>query len=220
MSGFPRWLIYLIVVLVVLSWMPLVMLVRARHVKSGKPRVHIIQDMDNQANYKAQARNRLFADRRAMRPDVPGTVARGELREDDALFRGISDATDWTSWVDAIPVPVSLEVMRRGRERYGVFCSPCHGLGGYGDGAVSKRAEELQEGTWTPSSSLHADLVRGRPSGHLYNSIANGIRNMPGYGSQIPVDDRWAIVAYLRALQRSQFSTVDDVPEDLRAALR
>jgi mono/diheme cytochrome c family protein len=117
-------------------------------------------------------------------------------------------------------VSVTSELMRRGRERYDVFCSPCHGLAGYGDGPVSKRAESLQEGTWTPPASFHTDLVRGRPAGHLYNSIANGIRNMPAYGAQIPVDDRWAIVAYIRALQRSQYSNVEDVPAELRASLR
>jgi mono/diheme cytochrome c family protein len=85
---------------------------------------------------------------------------------------------------------------------------------------VSKRADALQEGTWTPPSSLHTDLVRGRAAGHLFNTITNGIRNMPGYGSQIPVEDRWAVVAYMRALQRSQAASVDDVPIDLRASLR
>jgi mono/diheme cytochrome c family protein len=85
---------------------------------------------------------------------------------------------------------------------------------------VSKRAEELQEGTWTPPSSLHTDLIRSRPVGQLYNTITNGIRNMPAYGPQISVADRWAIVVYVRALQRSQGATVDDVPAELRASLR
>lgn len=85
---------------------------------------------------------------------------------------------------------------------------------------VSQRADQLQEGTWTPPTSFHTDLVRARSEGHLYNTISNGIRNMPSYGSQIPVDDRWAIVAYVRALQRSQNATIDDVPADLRAQLR
>jgi hypothetical protein len=85
---------------------------------------------------------------------------------------------------------------------------------------VAKRADELQEGTWTPPTSFHTDLIRQRPSGHIFNTISNGIRNMPGYSSQIPVEDRWAIVAYVRALQRSQYATVDDVPEDIRTQLR
>lgn len=212
----PRWLQYLVVVLVVLSWVPLVVIMRARHSKSTSPRIHIIQDMDNQPKYKSQARNRLFADRRAMRPPVEGTVARGELRDDDRLYRGMAGE----DWIEEIPVPVTTQLMQRGRERYDIYCSPCHGLGGYGDGMVAKRADALQEGTWTPPASFHTELVRGRPAGHLFNTISNGIRNMPAYGPQVPVTDRWAIVAYIRALQRSQNAPVEDVPADLRAQLR
>ncbi|PWB75022.1 MAG: quinol:cytochrome C oxidoreductase [Holophagae bacterium] len=172
--------------------------------------------MDNQPKYRPQSRNRLFADRRAMRPPVEGTVARGELREDDRLYRGAVGGV----WVEEIPVPVTDQLLRRGRARYDIYCSPCHGLAGYGDGMVAKRADALQEGTWTPPASFHSELVRGRPVGHLYNTISNGIRNMPAYGPQITVEDRWAIVAYLRALQRSQSATVEDVPPELRAQLR
>jgi len=212
----PRWLQYVVVVLVVLSWVPLVMIIRARHTTSTKPRIHIIQDMDNQPRFGAQDRNRLFADRRAMRPPVPGTVARGELRADDQVFRGAVGE----DWVEQIPIPVTMQLMQRGREHYDIYCSPCHGLAGYGDGMVAKRAEALQEGTWTPPSSLHTDLVRSRPAGQLFNTISNGIRNMPAYGSQIEVTDRWAIVAYVRALQRSQGAPVEDVPAELRTQLR
>lgn len=212
----PRWLTYLVVVTVVLSWVPLALILRARQVKSPKPRIHIVQDMDNQPKFGPQSRNRLFADRRAMRPPVAGTVARGELRDDDRLHRGAVGEV----WVGQIPVPVTEQLLRRGRERYDIYCSPCHGLAGYGDGMVAKRAEALQEGTWTPPSSFHTELVRGRAVGHLYNSITNGIRSMPAYGPQVAVEDRWAIVAYLRALQRSQSATVEDVPPELRAQLR
>jgi mono/diheme cytochrome c family protein len=209
-----------VLVSVVLSWIPLALIMRARNVTSTEPRIHIIQDMDNQPRYEAQQRNPLFADRRGMRPSVDGTVARGRLNEDLALHRGVTDRADPASWVTEMPISVTLPVLQRGRERYEIYCSPCHGLAGYGDGMISKRADALQEGTWTPPSSFHTELVRSRPAGHLYNTISNGIRNMPSYGSQIDVEDRWAIVAYLRALQRSQAATVDDVPVDLRASLR
>ena len=212
----PRWLTYLVVLMVVLSWVPLALILRARQVKSPNPRIHIVQDMDNQPKFGPQSRNRLFADRRAMRPPVEGAVARGALREDDGLYRGAVGGV----WVEPIPVPVTDQLLRRGRERYDIYCAPCHGLAGYGDGMVAKRADALQEGTWTPPASFHSELVRGRPVGHLYNSITNGIRNMPAYGPQITVEDRWAIVAYLRALQRSQSATVEDVPPELRAQLR
>jgi mono/diheme cytochrome c family protein len=213
----PRWLTSIVVILVALSWIPVALALRARVVKKTEPRVHIIQDMDNQPKVKAQSRLMLFADRRGMRPPVQGTVARGAVIGDSALMLGTSEGD---SWVETNPVPVSMSLLERGQQRYEIFCSPCHGLAGYGDGMVAQRADQLQEGTWTPPTSFHIDLVRERPAGHLFNTISNGIRNMASYGSQIPVDDRWAIVAYVRALQRSQNATIDDVPADLQAQLR
>ena len=212
----PRWLLYAVAILVVLSWVPLALIMRARVTTSPKPRIHIVPDMDNQPKYKAQSRNPMFADRRAMRPPVAGTVARGSTLGDPALKYGKVGE----DWVETIPVDVNQGTLQQGRERYDVYCSPCHGLAGFGDGMVARRADELLEGTWTPPTSFHSDLLRQRPAGHLFNTISNGIRNMPAYGPQIPVEDRWAIVAYVRALQRSQNATVDDVPPDIRAQLR
>ena len=116
-------------------------------------------------------------------------------------------------------MPATSSLLERGQERYEIFCAPCHGLAGYGDGMVAKTADGLQEGTWTPPSSFHTDLVRERPVGHLFNTVTHGIRNMPAHGPQIPVEDRWAVVAYVKALQRSQHATVDDVPEAERVGL-
>ena len=212
----PRWLLFAVVILVVLSWVPLALIMRARVTSSPDPRIHVIPDMDNQPKFKPQERNPMFADRRAMRPPVAGTVPRGATIDSPALTTG----KDGGDWLEVSPIKVDLALVRRGRQRYDIYCSPCHGLAGFGDGMVAKRADELLEGTWTPPSSFHTDLVRGRPAGHLFNTISNGIRNMPAYGPQIPVEDRWAIVAYVRALQRSQNATVDDVPPDLRARLR
>jgi len=212
----PRWLLYTVAILVVLSWVPLALIMRARVTTSSQPRIHIVPDMDNQPKYKAQSRNPVFADRRAMRPPVAGTVARGATLGNPALASGKVGE----DWVEIIPIEVDRDLLERGRERYDVYCSPCHGLVGFGDGMVAKRADELLEGTWTPPTSFHTDLLRERPAGHLFNTISNGIRNMPAYGPQIPVEDRWAIVAYVRALQRSQNATVDDVPPDIRAQLR
>jgi mono/diheme cytochrome c family protein len=212
----PRWLLFTVVILVALSWVPLALIMRARVTTSPKPRIHVVPDMDNQPKFKPQSRNPMFADRRAMRPPVAGAVARGEMLGEPTLTSGKIGE----DWVETIPVEVDRGLLQRGRERYDVYCSPCHGLAGFGDGMVAKRADELQEGTWTPPASFHSDLVRSRPVGHLFNTISNGIRNMPAYGPQIPVEDRWAIVAYVRALQRSQNATVDDVPPDIRAQLR
>jgi mono/diheme cytochrome c family protein len=213
----PRWLIFSAAIVTALALVPLAYFAKARTTTSERPRINIVPDMDNQPKLKAQKANPMFADGRAMRPPVAGTVARGELRDDTALHAGKDTAG---VWVEAIPVPVTAQAMKRGKERYDVFCAPCHGLAGYGDGIVAKRADRLQEGTWTPPSSLHTDLVRSRPDGQLYNTIANGVRNMPAYGAQIPVADRWAIVAYVRALQRSQNARIADVPADMRPQLR
>jgi hypothetical protein len=131
---------------------------------------------------------------------------------------------------DGNPLRMTMAFLERGRERYEIFCSSCHGLGVggvtagggqlMGNGIVDQRATELEQPLWIPPTSFHTDEVRGRAVGHLYNSIANGIRSMPSYGSQIPPRDRWAIVAYLRALQRSQRGRIEDVPPELREGLR
>mgnify|MGYP000454058439 CR=1 FL=1 len=212
----PRWFAPAAAVLVLLTLVPLALIARARAVTSEQPRIHLVPDMDNQPKYRAQAANPMFADGRAMRPRVAGTVRLGDRGED----RVIATGKVGEDWVVAIPVPVTMPLLRRGQERWGIYCAPCHGLAGYGDGMVAKRAEALAEGTWTPPSSLHTDLVRQRPAGHLFNTITNGIRTMPAYGPQIPVADRWAIVAYVRALQRSQNATIEDVPPELRGQLR
>lgn len=214
----PRWLIYLVLLLVALSFVPLALIARARVTASTKPRIHIIPDMDQQPKFKTQSRNPMFADLRAMRPPVAGTVARGDVG--DSVFSTGRVGGVGGDWVEANPVEVDANLLARGRERYNIYCSPCHGLVGYGDGMVAKRADELMEGTWTPPSSFHTELIRERPAGHLFNTISNGIRNMPAYGPQIPVADRWAIVAYVRALQRSQNATIEDVPPETRAQLR
>lgn len=208
----PRWVWPALAVLTSLALIPFLLIAMARVTHSSEPRVEIIPDMDNQPKFKSQARNVLFADGRAMRPRIPGTIARGELHPDDHLHRGIENGV----WAVRMPMPITAATMARGRARFDIYCSPCHGAAGRGDGMVARRALELQQGTWVPPSSLHTDLVRGREVGHLFNTITNGIRNMPGYGAQIAVHDRWAIVAYVRALQRSQHAALADVPEDER----
>ena len=216
LTGLPKWVFPTLWILSALALIPFVLIANARVSNSAKPRIEIIPDMDNQPRFKAQQANPFFADGRAMRPIVAGTVARGELREDDRLYRGMKDG-DWAT-TNALPVTGSL--LDRGRRQFAIYCSPCHGLTGMGDGMVARRADELAEGTWTPPSSLHTDLVRQRPDGYLFNVITNGIRNMPPYASQVAVEDRWAIVAFIRALQRSQKATLDDVPAEARSTLR
>lgn len=211
----PRWVSSVLIVLATLTLLPFACIYKARHTHTRLPRIHIVQGMDNQPRYKAQQVNPFFADTRAERPPVAGTVARGELNLDDATYRGIKDGT----WVEAFPTPVTMSMLKRGSERFHIYCEPCHGMAGFGDGIVSVRADRLQEGTWVPPLSLHAGNVLARPVGHLFNSVTNGIRTMPSYGSQIPVSDRWAIVAYVRALQRSRHTPVTVLTADERAKL-
>ena len=213
----PRWLKFVIAVLVALSFVPLVVAYRYRQVKKSRPRLHLVFDMDDQSKYKPQETHPLYADGRAMRPPIEGTVPREAVVGRPELTEG-RDAAG--RFVERFPVPVDRALLERGRDRFDIYCAPCHGWDGSGRGMVALRADRLQEGTWVPPSSLHDKTVRERPVGHIYNTIRHGIRNMPAYGPQIPVRDRWAIVAYVRALQRSQNARLEDVPESQRGALR
>ncbi|WP_417393031.1 quinol:electron acceptor oxidoreductase subunit ActD [Gimesia sp.] len=123
-------------------------------------------------------------------------------------------------WVTEFPMPVTEKMMARGKERYSIYCSACHGLGGEGDGLVSLRAMELQQGTWVRPASYHTDNVRNLPVGRLFHTISNGVRKMPGYAAQIPPEDRWAIVLYLRALQKSHQIDAKDLRQEEVEKLR
>lgn len=193
----PRLFKSLAIVLTLLAMIPLALLVRAHLTDSPTPRLMIIFDMDNQDRYKAQQASPLFADGRVMRASPDGAVARDEIVGDPAFTSGQVDSV----WVERFPIVLDDAVLIRGRARFDIYCAPCHGLAGAGDGMVARRAEFLMEGTWTPPTDLRSDAVRERPVGHIFNTITHGIRNMPAYGPQIPVADRWAITAYVRALQ-------------------
>jgi mono/diheme cytochrome c family protein len=212
----PRWVVLALVLLAAFWLIPFACVAAARGSLSPRPRIQLFRDMGNQGRFKSQQRNPLFADGRAARLPVPGTVARDRLDENEGLTSGKSEGR----WVTAIPVPVTESLLGRGQERFGIYCAPCHGLAGYGDGIVAKRADRLQEGTWVPPLSFHADAVRARTAGEIFDTISHGIRTMPAYGPQIPVEDRWAIVGYVRALQRSQNARIEDVPQDVRSGLR
>jgi mono/diheme cytochrome c family protein len=209
----PFWLLAVFLILVVVSWLPLVVAARRRVSTSESPRIHLVQDMDNQPKYKAQHTSPIFADGRADRPVIPGTVARGEVVGEDHYVHGFK-RTPKVEFFSGYPrqVEVNERLLKRGQVVYGIYCSPCHGLDGYGHGPVNERALELNEPKWVQAASLHADVVKRRPEGHLFNTISVGIRNMPGYGGQIAVNDRWAVVAYVRALQLSQDAPASAVP--------
>ena len=211
----PRWVRSALVVLAALALLPFAFIYRARHSHSPLPRIHFVQGMDNQPRYRSQQVNPFFADTREARPPVAGTIARGRLDADDGIGKGLRDG----KWIDTFPVPITESLLARGADRFQIFCAPCHGLAGYGDGMVAIRADRLMEGTWVQPTSMHDATVLARPVGHLFNSITIGIRTMPSYGSQIPVDDRWAIVAYVRALQRGGHAPVSVLTAAERAKL-
>jgi mono/diheme cytochrome c family protein len=185
------------------------------HQKSN--RVSIIPDMDNQPRWKSQQANYLFADHRASRPWPDGTVPATLPLKDNHFDYGIVDG----AWATGLPpqLEINQALLDRGRERYNIYCAPCHGRGGYGDGSVAKHADRLKEGTWTVPLSYHTAQVRTRPVGHIFNTITNGIRTMPPYGTQIPAADRWAIIAWIRVLQASQDADINSLPPDQQQEL-
>lgn len=178
---------------------------------SDEPPVHPNLNMDFQNKFEPQEANRFFADGRAMRPPVAGTVARGMLKEDTRFFAGRNADG---SFVAELPVPITRELLLRGRERYNIYCSVCHGKAGDGKGIIM-----TGNYGFTPAPTYHDDRLRAVEDGHLYDVIANGIRNMPGYAQQVSVADRWAITAYIRALQRSQNATEGDLPPSVLAEI-
>jgi len=166
------------------------------------------QDMHDQPKYRPLRGSELFADKRSARPLVEGTVARGTLREDTAFFTGKTAA----GFVSELPVPLTPELLARGRSQFQVFCSPCHGRTGRGDGMI------VQRGFKAPSS-YHVDRLRQMPVGYFYDVITIGFGAMADYAAQVPPKDRWAIAAYVKTLQLSQYAAASDVPEAKRAEL-
>lgn len=220
-AALPRGIFYALIIAVCFSFAPMARIAQARYAKTTEPRLNPVSNMDTQEKYKTQRATAFFADHRTMREPIPGAVAQDELLLDDHLSRGIVPGSN-NQWVTEFPpqFQVTAATMKRGQERFGIYCSPCHGLAGYGDGPVARRADELSEGTWVTPTSLHDARLLKEPVGHFFNVITNGVRNMPGYASQIPEMDRWAITLYVRALQRSDAASVEDVPPAQRGALK
>ncbi|HUG53663.1 MAG TPA: cytochrome c [Vicinamibacteria bacterium] len=166
------------------------------------------QDMHDQPKYEPYEKSEFFADGRSVRPQVAGTVARGQLREDAVFYTGRAGG----ALVASIPVPVTMATLQRGRERFDIFCAPCHGQRGGGDGLVVRRG-------FRQPASFHLDRIRSQPDGFFYDVITNGFGAMPDYAAQVTPADRWAIVAYLRALQLSENATLADVLPERRGEL-
>jgi len=164
---------------------------------------YLRQDMANQPKNRPLSPSPSFEDGRSERPLVENTVARGSLADDELFVP--KDSNNF-------PLPVDLKLLERGEERYKIFCTPCHGLQGDGNGMVAMRGMK-------PPPSYHQDRLRQAPNGYLYDNITNGFGQMLGYSAQIPPRDRWAIIAYIRALQLSRNAKIADLPAELREKL-
>lgn len=250
--------------------MPIALVAYKRSTVTDTPRIHIVPDMDFQPKLKTQNTTGIFGDGREVRPHIPGTIPRGQFKDDnipfyyglkelpedqDVITIAVQDEkqTDEKKpaadekpaeggkteakpadgakaveddklaklpWVTEFPMPVTEKMMARGKERFRIYCSVCHGLGGEGDGLVTLRAMDLQQGTWVKPASYHTDNVRKQPVGRLFNTITNGVRKMPAYGPQIPPEDRWAIVLYVKALQKSHQVDAKTLTDEEKQKLR
>ena len=159
------------------------------------------QDMHNQPKFVPQRGTSFFADGRSVRPQVENTVGRGQLHENGYFYTGFVGGKEG----EGMPFPVTLEVLERGQERYNIYCTPCHSRVGNGAGMIVQRG-------YAQAGNFHTARLEAAPLGHFFNVISNGYGAMPDYAAQVTPQDRWAIVAYIKALQLSQKATAADVP--------
>lgn len=237
LRGLPKWFVYIAIVAVVASWVPLAVIYRARFATSTEPRIHIFQDMDNQPKFRPQDENPMFADGRAMRPVIAGTVSRGAILNNDEYTLGFTPGADAKAapvFINGYPKQIQDQLdnpataqalLLRGQQRFNIYCATCHGADAQGAGIIHVRADQLVRNgvsgmSWVQPKNLHEDAIRQRQNGHIFNTITNGIRNMGGLGSQIQVEDRWAIVAYVRTLQFSAAAKESAVPAEKKDALK
>ena len=215
----PKWITAFIVASTAFALIPFAIAAKARTSHSAEPHIHIFPDMDFQPKYKSDQAMDLFADGRENRGELAGTIARGSLNADDLFYRGLDNG----AWATGFPkqLDVNEQLMKRGKNRFEIYCTPCHGYDGRGAGAVPQRVA-LTGGVWLARNLVDASnpVAIHMPNGQLFNTISNGYNTMMGYAAQIPHADRWAIVLYVRALQRSQNALLEDVPSDHRSGMQ
>ncbi len=164
------------------------------------------QDMHNEPKMIPQRGSDFFADHRGARPQVLNTVARGQLHQDSYFYTGVVQGPNgYRQELDEMPFPVTMEVLKRGQERFNIYCTPCHSRVGNGLGEIVQRG-------FKPAGNLHDQVRLSQPLSHYFYVMTHGYGAMPDYSSQLPPEDRWAVAAYIRALQLSQAATVKDVP--------
>jgi mono/diheme cytochrome c family protein len=230
----PKWITAFIVASTAFALIPFAIAAKARNSHSPDPHLHIFPDMDYQPKYRSDQPMDVFVDGRANRGEIPGTVSRGNYQADDLFYRGLDGEAGAQAWTTGFPkaypdgrsFAVDLSLVERGRQRYDIYCAPCHGYDGRGNGMVPERVK-VSGGLWQARNLIEAPDAKGNggvavqmPNGQLFNTISNGYNTMMGYASQIPHADRWAIVAYVRALQRAQNASQGDVPADLQGSIR
>ena len=164
--------------------------------------------MQDQPRYKPLAETDFFADHRSERPEVEGTIARGHLRIDEARYVGKVNGEDITDF----PIPISKADIDRGQERFNIYCAPCHSRIGDGNGMIVLRG-------FRQAASFYSEKLMTAPVGHFFDVVSNGFGAMPSYASRITPDDRWRVIAYIRALQLSESARLNDVPADQRTNL-
>jgi len=169
----------------------------ARGCTSGRPPIHLNPSMDDQPKVLSQTASTFFFDGASMRQPIPGTIAIDGLKEDAAFFQG--KGADG-QFVAKIPVPVDAAFLERGRQRYVIYCQPCHDARGDGKGILFQRAN-------VPTASFHQDKILKYPDGQIFDIMTNGMGLMPAYRWPIPTSDRWAIIAYIRELERKRQET-------------
>lgn len=265
-SELPRWILLGALLIVLAGLIPAAIVLNMRASFSDLPRWHVFFDMDFQPKKKPQQTTTIFKDGRTMRPQVPGTISRGQLDQQDPFYLGYdplnvkttsidkekqiyvstgdsvanvsaispavqppagTPATGTTAtgtppalpFLEKLPIEANEENIKLGKAKYEIYCSACHGYSGFGDGLVSKRAANLAQDTWTAPSSLHLDRIQKQPVGQIFHTISKGQGKMASYASSITPQERWSIVLYVRALQRSRNANIEDVPVDQRGSL-
>ena len=179
--------------------------------KSRRPPIELFPDMDRQPKLRPQTFNEFFPDQLSSRLPVPGTIARGTSYEENEMNTGRVPGT--TNFVETVPLLITGQLLERGQQRYQINCAPCHGAAGDGKGITGKY------GMLAMANFHDARLVK-MPDGEFFNTITYGKNLMGAYGANVAITDRWAIIAYVRALQRSRLAVMDDVPPPMRSNLR
>lgn len=176
-----------------------------RGAKFEEPPIHLNPNMDNQQKYRSLEESYFFEDGSTMRTPIEGTIARGQYDENASRLTGKNEDG---SYLANNPVALSAEALDRGEERFNIYCIVCHSQVGNGKGIITQYDYPVIP------ANLHDERIRTQPDGEMYNTIRYGLRSMPAYGYQIEADDVWSIVHYVRALQRSQNATFEDLPKD------